>query len=202
MGSSRSVFPRGWCGGLPRCTRLPALSLSLSVACCLPSPRCPGRGGGEEPVIPNPTLMAHFPGWRRKPQPTLGHPVTCGWVVSYKNPLLPRKNHWIGAKALVKLIKPKKEGSRDRVKSTTDSPPPQLESPDPTSTPASQPLRSQPENPESTPSGSSCADEHDAHNGPLGKGRRAGLAAGGAPGHPPAHWVVRGRRREDVRTGV
>ncbi|XP_047652165.1 protein Daple isoform X3 [Phacochoerus africanus] len=88
----------------------------------------------------------------------------------FYDPAPKKKNHWIGAKALVKLIKPKKEGSRDRVKSTTDSPPPQLESPDPTSTPASQPLRSQPENPESTPSGSSCADEHDAHNGPLGKG--------------------------------
>ncbi|XP_043345487.1 protein Daple isoform X3 [Cervus canadensis] len=88
----------------------------------------------------------------------------------FYDPAPKKKNHWIGAKALVKLIKPKKEGSRERLKSTTDSPPRQLESPDPTLPSASQPLRSQPENPESTPSGSSCPEERDAHNGPLGKG--------------------------------
>ncbi|CAI9158024.1 unnamed protein product [Rangifer tarandus platyrhynchus] len=88
----------------------------------------------------------------------------------FYDPAPKKKNHWIGAKALVKLIKPKKEGSRERLKSTTDSPPQQLESPDPTLPSASQPLRSQPENPESTPSGSSCPEERDAHNGPLGKG--------------------------------
>ncbi|XP_057588655.1 protein Daple isoform X2 [Hippopotamus amphibius kiboko] len=88
----------------------------------------------------------------------------------FYDPAPKKKNHWIGAKALVKLIKPKKEGSRERLKSTTDSPPQQLESPDPTSPSASQPLRSQPENPEPTPSGASCAEERDAHNGPLGKG--------------------------------
>ncbi|XP_043777683.1 protein Daple isoform X5 [Cervus elaphus] len=87
----------------------------------------------------------------------------------FYDPAPKKKNHWIGAKALVKLIKPKKEGSRERLKSTTDSPPRQLESPDPTLPSASQPLRSQPENPESTPSGSSCPEERDAHNGPLGK---------------------------------
>ncbi|XP_059735036.1 protein Daple isoform X4 [Bos taurus] len=87
----------------------------------------------------------------------------------FYDPAPKKKNHWIGAKALVKLIKPKKEGSRERLKSTTDSPPRQLESPDPTLPSASQPLRSQPENPESTPSGSSCPEERDSHNGPLGK---------------------------------
>ncbi|XP_023986873.2 protein Daple, partial [Physeter macrocephalus] len=88
----------------------------------------------------------------------------------FYDPAPKKKNHWIGAKALVKLIKPKKEGSRERLKSTTDSPPRQLESPDPTSPSTSQPLRSQPENPEATPLGSSCAEEHDIHNGTLGKG--------------------------------
>ncbi|XP_010348867.3 protein Daple isoform X1 [Saimiri boliviensis] len=82
-----------------------------------------------------------------------------------------KKNHWIGAKALVKLIKPKKEGSRERLKSTVDSPPWQLESSDPTLPAASQPLRTQPENPDTPPAlGSSCAEERDAHNGSLGKG--------------------------------
>ncbi|XP_006208258.2 protein Daple [Vicugna pacos] len=88
----------------------------------------------------------------------------------FYDPAPKKKNHWIGAKALVKFIKPKKEGSRERLKSTTDSPSRQLESPDPTSPSASQPLRSQSENPESTPLGSNCAEEHDTHNGPLGKG--------------------------------
>ncbi|KAB1277985.1 Protein Daple [Camelus dromedarius] len=88
----------------------------------------------------------------------------------FYDPAPKKKNHWIGAKALVKFIKPKKEGSRERLKSTTDSPSRQLESPDPASPSASQPLRSQPENPESTPLGSNCAEEHDTHNGPLGKG--------------------------------
>uniref|UniRef100_A0A2K5C111 Calponin-homology (CH) domain-containing protein n=1 Tax=Aotus nancymaae TaxID=37293 RepID=A0A2K5C111_AOTNA len=82
-----------------------------------------------------------------------------------------KKNHWIGAKALVKLIKPKKEGSRERLKSTVDSPPWQLESSDPTVPAASQPLRAQPENPDTPPAlGSNCAEERDAHNGSSGKG--------------------------------
>lgn len=93
-----------------------------------------------------------------------------GWLCPSDNLLLPRKNHWIGAKALVKLIKPKKEGSRERLKSTAESPPWQVESPDPTS-PSPQPLRLQPENPEPTPSGSSGAEERDTLNGPVGKGR-------------------------------
>ncbi|KAK2497922.1 hypothetical protein MC885_002865 [Smutsia gigantea] len=90
----------------------------------------------------------------------------------FYDPAPKKKNHWIGAKALVKLIKPKKEGSRDRLKSSTDSPPWQLESPDPSLPSASQPLRSQPENPETTPSGSNCAEEQDTHPGPMGKGSR------------------------------
>nr|XP_023402272.1 protein Daple isoform X2 [Loxodonta africana] len=87
----------------------------------------------------------------------------------FYDPAPKKKNHWIGAKALVKFIKPKKEGSRERLKSTADSPPWQLESSDPISPSASQPLRSQPENPETVPLGSNCAEERDAHNGPVGK---------------------------------
>ncbi|KAM4852956.1 protein Daple [Thomomys bottae] len=86
----------------------------------------------------------------------------------FYDPAPKKKNHWIGARALVKLIKPKKEGSRERLKSTTDSPPWQLESSDPASPLASQALRSQPENPDSPAAG--CAEELDAHNGPVGKG--------------------------------
>ncbi|XP_058423541.1 protein Daple isoform X2 [Diceros bicornis minor] len=88
----------------------------------------------------------------------------------FYDPAPKKKNHWIGAKALVKLIKPKKEGSRERLRSTTDSPPWPSESPDPASPSASQPLRSQSENPETTPSGSNCTEEREPHNGPVGKG--------------------------------
>ncbi|XP_023484049.2 protein Daple isoform X2 [Equus caballus] len=88
----------------------------------------------------------------------------------FYDPAPKKKNHWIGAKALVKLIKPKKEGSRERLRSTTDGPPWPSESPDPASPSASQPLRSQSENPETGPSGSNGAEERDPHNGPVGKG--------------------------------
>ncbi|XP_042637419.1 protein Daple [Orycteropus afer afer] len=88
----------------------------------------------------------------------------------FYDPAPKKKNHWIGAKALVKLIKPKKEGSRERLKSAADSPPWQLESGEPTSPPAAQPLRSQPENPEAAHPGPNSAEERDAHNGPVGKG--------------------------------
>lgn len=98
------------------------------------------------------------------------------------NLLLTRKNHWIGAKALVKLIKPKKEGSRERLKSTADSPPWQVESPEPT-LPSPQALRSQPENPEATPSSCSGAEDRDALNGPMGKGRS---------GRPGCSWATEG----------
>ncbi|XP_025298215.1 protein Daple isoform X1 [Canis lupus familiaris] len=87
----------------------------------------------------------------------------------FYDPAPKKKNHWIGAKALVKLIKPKKEGSRERLKSTADSPPWQVESPEPT-LPSPQALRSQPENPEATPSSCSGAEDRDALNGPMGKG--------------------------------
>ncbi|XP_044085911.1 protein Daple isoform X1 [Neovison vison] len=87
----------------------------------------------------------------------------------FYDPAPKKKNHWIGAKALVKLIKPKKEGSRERLKSTAESPPWQVESPDPAS-PSPQTLRLQPENPETTPSGSNSTEERDTLNGPVGKG--------------------------------
>ncbi|XP_052041203.1 protein Daple isoform X2 [Apodemus sylvaticus] len=88
----------------------------------------------------------------------------------FYDPAPKKKNHWIGAKALVKLIKPKKEGSRERLKSTSDSPSWQLEPSDPASPSASQALRSQTENSDNPPSGPICAEDRDTHNGPVGKG--------------------------------
>lgn len=130
----------------------------------------------------------------------LGSPGTC-WRDSEgrlcpKNPLLTRKNHWIGAKALVKFIKPKKEGSRERPKSTADDPPWPLESPDPASPAASQPLRAQPEPPEATPSGSNCAEERDTRNGPAGKGRRGwpGRRRGGKGRSQVSPWAEQKQR--------
>ncbi|XP_007472650.2 protein Daple isoform X1 [Monodelphis domestica] len=88
----------------------------------------------------------------------------------FYDPAPKKKNHWIGAKALVKLIKPKKEGSRERTKSTTESPPWQLESTDPASPSASQHLRLQQETPDNVATiSSNSQEERDVHNGPGGK---------------------------------
>ncbi|XP_066244336.1 protein Daple isoform X1 [Saccopteryx leptura] len=109
----------------------------------------------------------------------------------FYDPAPKKKNHWIGAKALVKFIKPKKESSRERLKSTTDTPPWPPESSDPASPTAAQPLRSQPEPPEATPLGSNCVEERDAHNGPVGKGPgdrkpKRGSPPGGSLDHTDA----------------
>ncbi|MBN3296131.1 DAPLE protein, partial [Amia calva] len=49
----------------------------------------------------------------------------------FYDPTPKKRNHWVGAKALVKLIKPKKDGSRERPKSTPECPSPQpLDCPD------------------------------------------------------------------------
>ncbi|XP_076777514.1 protein Daple isoform X2 [Arvicanthis niloticus] len=99
----------------------------------------------------------------------------------FYDPAPKKKNHWIGAKALVKLIKPKKEGSRERLKSTIDSPPWQLEPSEPASPSASQALRSQTEISDNPPSGPNCAEERDTHNGPVGKGPGDLKAKRGSP---------------------
>ncbi|XP_051006499.1 protein Daple [Acomys russatus] len=106
----------------------------------------------------------------------------------FYDPAPKKKNHWIGARALVKLIKPKKEGSRERLKSTADSPPWQLEPSDPASPSACQPLRSQAENSDNPQLGSSCAEERSTHNGPVGKGpgdlkSKRGSPRGGSVDH-------------------
>ncbi|XP_038608801.1 protein Daple isoform X2 [Tachyglossus aculeatus] len=101
----------------------------------------------------------------------------------FYDPAPKKKNHWIGAKALVKFIKPKKEGARERLKSTAESPPCQLESTDAASPSASQPLRLQPENPDNILSGPDCPEERENHNGPLVKGPSDPKQKRGSP-HP------------------
>ncbi|XP_062037231.1 LOW QUALITY PROTEIN: protein Daple [Lepus europaeus] len=97
----------------------------------------------------------------------------------FYDPAPKKKNHWIGARALVKLIKPKKEGSRERPRTSTDSPPWQLE--EPASPPAPQPLRSQPENPDTPPLDMNGAEEHDPHGASREKGPGDLRAKRGSP---------------------
>ncbi|XP_069049458.1 protein Daple isoform X1 [Lepisosteus oculatus] len=43
----------------------------------------------------------------------------------YYDPIPKKRNHWVGARALVKLIKPKKDGSRERLRPNPEGPQPQ-----------------------------------------------------------------------------
>ncbi|XP_045427890.1 protein Daple isoform X2 [Pipistrellus kuhlii] len=99
----------------------------------------------------------------------------------FYDPAPKKKNHWIGAKALVRLMKPKKEGPRERPKSTTDSPPWPLESSDTASPSASQPPKPQPEPVEATSSCSTWAEERVTHSAPVGKGPGDLVPKRGAP---------------------
>ncbi|XP_055989632.1 protein Daple [Sorex fumeus] len=87
----------------------------------------------------------------------------------FYDPSPKKKNHWIGAKALVKLIKPKKEGGRERAKPPSDSTPCPLESPDLTSPCGPQSPRAQLETAES-PTSPNCAEERNPQNRAMWKG--------------------------------
>ncbi|XP_054987899.1 protein Daple [Sorex araneus] len=88
----------------------------------------------------------------------------------FYDPSPKKKNHWIGAKALVKLIKPKKEGPRERAKLPSDgSAPSPLESPDLTSPCGPQSPRAQLEAAES-PTSPSCAEERNPQSRAVWKG--------------------------------
>nr|XP_014341817.1 PREDICTED: protein Daple [Latimeria chalumnae] len=88
----------------------------------------------------------------------------------FYDPAPKKKNHWVGAKALVKLMKPKKEGSRERLKSATEG---QLQQSEPTeqaaaSAPSSPlPLQPQRESFEFSLQGSNSTEEN--HTGSSGK---------------------------------
>uniref|UniRef100_G1PY49 Coiled-coil domain containing 88C n=1 Tax=Myotis lucifugus TaxID=59463 RepID=G1PY49_MYOLU len=90
----------------------------------------------------------------------------------FHDPAPKKKKHWIGAKALVKLIKLKKGGSRERPKSTPERPPWPLGSSDQASPSTSQPLQSQLELLEATPCCSKGTEEQDTCRGLRGKGRK------------------------------
>ncbi|XP_059516785.1 protein Daple-like [Myotis daubentonii] len=99
----------------------------------------------------------------------------------FHDPAPKKKKHWIGAKVLVKLIKLKKGGSRERPKSTPQRPPWPLGSSDQASPSTSQPLQSQLEPLEATPCCSKVTEEQDTCRGPRGKGPGDPIPKGVAP---------------------
>uniref|UniRef100_G1Q052 Coiled-coil domain containing 88C n=1 Tax=Myotis lucifugus TaxID=59463 RepID=G1Q052_MYOLU len=80
----------------------------------------------------------------------------------FHDPAPKKKKHWIGAKFLLKLIKLKKGGSRERRKSTSERPSWPLGSSDQASPSTSQPLQSQLEPLQATP----CCSKDDARTAP------------------------------------
>ncbi|XP_070284463.1 protein Daple-like [Myotis yumanensis] len=99
----------------------------------------------------------------------------------FHDPAPKKKKHWIGAKALVKLIKLKKGGSRERPESTPERPPWSLGSSDQASPSTSQPLQSQLELLEATPCCSKGTEEQDTCRGLWGKGPGDPIPKGVAP---------------------
>lgn len=84
----------------------------------------------------------------------------------FYDPTPKKKNHWIGARALVKLIKPKKESTRERLKPATESPPWCSESPETVNSPsASQKLKHQQESQDNTSQGSNSVEERENPGG-------------------------------------
>ncbi|XP_053882722.1 protein Daple isoform X2 [Malaclemys terrapin pileata] len=88
----------------------------------------------------------------------------------FYDPAPKKKNHWIGARALVKLIKPKKEATKERLISSVESPPWHSESTETASSPsASQILKHQQESLDNTSLGSNSMEEKVSHNGASNK---------------------------------
>ncbi|XP_015744366.1 protein Daple isoform X2 [Python bivittatus] len=87
----------------------------------------------------------------------------------FYDPAPKKKNHWIGARALVKFMKPKKESTRERLKSSADSPLCQLESMETTGSPSPSQLPKQ-KSLENTSIDSSSMEDKEHKNGPMVKG--------------------------------
>ncbi|XP_060128246.1 protein Daple isoform X1 [Zootoca vivipara] len=87
----------------------------------------------------------------------------------FYDPAPKKKNHWIGARALVKLMKPKKEATRERLKSSVESPPWHSESTDTAGSPSPSQLPKQQENLENTSAESGSVEGREQNNGPVGK---------------------------------
>ncbi|XP_075609822.1 protein Daple isoform X3 [Balearica regulorum gibbericeps] len=79
----------------------------------------------------------------------------------FYDPTPKKKNHWIGARALVKFMKPKKDTTRERLKPAAESPPWHSESPETVHSPsASQKLKQQ-ETQDNTSQGSNSMEERE-----------------------------------------
>ncbi|XP_067403179.1 protein Daple isoform X2 [Emydura macquarii macquarii] len=88
----------------------------------------------------------------------------------FYDPAPKKKNHWIGARALVKLIKPKKEATRERLKSSVESPQWHSESTETAASPsASQIFKHQQESLDNTSLGSNSMEEKASRNGSSNK---------------------------------
>ncbi|XP_060119316.1 protein Daple isoform X2 [Heteronotia binoei] len=87
----------------------------------------------------------------------------------FYDPAPKKKNHWIGAKALVKFIKPKKEVTRERLKSSEENPPWHLESAETAGSPPPSQRPKQQESLDNTSVGSNSAEGRDQNNGSAGK---------------------------------
>ncbi|KAF4788643.1 Protein Daple [Turdus rufiventris] len=89
----------------------------------------------------------------------------------FYDPAPKKKNPWIGARALVKLIKPKRETPRERLKPAAESSTWHSESPEMINSPsASQKLKHQHEAQDSTSQGSNPGEERENPGGPSNKG--------------------------------
>ncbi|XP_030307615.1 protein Daple [Calypte anna] len=87
----------------------------------------------------------------------------------FYDPTPKKKNHWIGARALVKLIKPKKETTRERLKPSAEGPL-WSESPETVNSPsASQKLKHQQETQDNTSQGSNSLEERENPGGSSNK---------------------------------
>ncbi|XP_053140235.1 protein Daple isoform X2 [Hemicordylus capensis] len=87
----------------------------------------------------------------------------------FYDPAPKKKNHWIGARALVKLIKPKKEATRERLKSSAESPPWHSESPETAGLPSPSQLPKQQESLENTSVESNSVEDREHNNGSVSK---------------------------------
>ncbi|XP_054682606.1 protein Daple isoform X2 [Grus americana] len=80
----------------------------------------------------------------------------------FYDPTPKKKNHWIGARALVKFMKPKKDTTRERLKPAAEGPPWHSESPETVNSPsASQKLKHQQETQDNTSQGSNSMEERE-----------------------------------------
>ncbi|XP_008939583.1 PREDICTED: daple-like protein, partial [Merops nubicus] len=88
----------------------------------------------------------------------------------FYDPSPKKKNHWIGARALVKLIKPKKETTRERLKPAAESPLHHSESPETINSPSASQKHKHQESQDSASQQSNSMEERESPSGSSNKG--------------------------------